>query len=139
MHGAIVNNLIYNPGWKALHYNLMANEWAGYTPVNGQMTAVGNVLRGGFDTAEGMRFLMIGGVGDLDYYGRDNIMVDKWGDPIAEARQLRGRPARRSSATAAPLDWPAGPRRPCPRSRSRNMSSPPPARGHGIATRTTSA
>ncbi|HEX5006578.1 MAG TPA: pectate lyase, partial [Hyphomonadaceae bacterium] len=29
VHGAVVNNLIYNPGWKALHYNLMANEWAG--------------------------------------------------------------------------------------------------------------
>ncbi len=30
VHGVVVNNLIYNPGWKALHYNLMANEWAGY-------------------------------------------------------------------------------------------------------------
>jgi pectate lyase len=107
VHGTVVNNLIYNPGWKALHYNLMANEWAGYTPVNGQMTAVGNVLRGGFDTVEGIRFLMIGGVGDLDYYGRDNIMVDKWGDAIPELGSYEAGRAKiiRSSK---PLDWPAG-------------------------------
>jgi pectate lyase len=107
VHGTVVNNLIYNPGWKALHYNLMANEWAGHTPVNGQMTAVGNVLRGGFDTAEGIRFLMIGGVGDLDYYGADNIMVDKWGDAIPEAGSYEAGSAK-IVRHSAPLDWPAG-------------------------------
>jgi pectate lyase len=107
VRGAVVNNLIYNPGWKALHYNLMANEWAGYTPVNGQLTAVGNVLRGGFDTAEGLRFLMIGGIGDLDYHGRDNIMIDKWGDPIAELGAYEAGRAR-IIRHSAPLDWPAG-------------------------------
>jgi pectate lyase len=107
VHGAVVNNLIYNPGWKALHYNLMANEWAGYTPVNGQLTAVGNVLRGGFDTADGIRFLMIGGIGDLDYHGRDNIMVDKWGDPIEEFGSYEAGSAR-IVRHSSPLDWPAG-------------------------------
>lgn len=107
VHGVIVNNLIYNPGWKALHYNLQANEWAGYAPVNGQMTAVGNVLRGGFDTADGLRFLMIGGAGDLDYFGRDNIMVDKWGDPIPELGTYEAGRARIIRHNA-PLDWPAG-------------------------------
>jgi hypothetical protein len=107
VHGVVVNNLIYNPGWKALHYNLMANEWAGYERTNGQMTAVGNVLRGGFDTAEGIRFLMIGGVGDLDYFGRDNIMVDKWGDPIGELGSYEAGPAK-IIRHGAPLDWPPG-------------------------------
>jgi pectate lyase len=107
VHGAVVNNLIYNPGWKALHYNLMANEWAGFTPVNGQLTAVGNVLRGGFDTAEGLRFLMIGGIGDLDYHGRDNIMVDKWGDAMSELGSYEAGRAR-IIRHAQPLDWPAG-------------------------------
>lgn len=107
VHGVIVNNLIYNPGWKALHYNLQANEWAGYKSVNGQMTAVGNVLRGGFDTAEGLRFLMIGGVGDLDYYGRDNIMVDKWGESIEELGAYEAGRAK-IIRHAAPLDWPPG-------------------------------
>ncbi|MDP3736481.1 MAG: pectate lyase [Hyphomonadaceae bacterium] len=107
VHGTVVNNLIYNPGWKALHYNLMANEWAGYTPVNGQMTAVGNALRGGFDTAPGLPFLMIGGIGDLDYYGRDNIMVDKWGVPLPELGSYEAGPAKIIRHNA-PLDWPAG-------------------------------
>src|SRR5262245_32129540 len=107
VHGTVVNNLIYNPGWKALHYNLMANEWAGFAPVNGQLTAVGNVLRGGFDTAEGLRFLMIGGIGDLDYFGRDNIMQDKWGDPIPELGSYEANGARIIRHNA-PLDWPAG-------------------------------
>jgi hypothetical protein len=107
VHGTVVNNLIYNPGWKALHYNLMANEWAGYTPVNGQLTAVGNVLRGGFDTAQGIRFLMIGGIGDLDYYGADNIMVDKWGDAIPELGKYEAGTAKIVRHNA-PIDWPAG-------------------------------
>lgn len=107
VHGTIVNNLIYNPGWKALHYNLMANEWAGYKPVNGQMTVVGNVLRGGFDTAQGLRFLMIGGIGDLDYHGRDNIMVDKWGQPIPELGSYETGPAK-IIPHKQPLDWPQG-------------------------------
>jgi hypothetical protein len=28
-HAAVVNNLIYDPGKRAVHYNLMALEWAG--------------------------------------------------------------------------------------------------------------
>ena len=107
VHGTVVNNLIYNPGWKALHYNLMANEWAGYTPVNGQMTAVGNVLRGGFDTAEGLPFLTIGGAGDLDYYGADNIIVDKWGNKLPELGSYEAGRAK-INRKGAPLDWPAG-------------------------------
>jgi pectate lyase len=107
VHGTIVNNLIYNPGWKALHYNLMANEWAGYEPVNGQMTAVGNVLRGGFDTEPGLPFLMIGGTGDLDYYGADNIMIDKWGEKLPELGTYEAGRAK-VNRKPAPIDWPAG-------------------------------
>lgn len=78
----MVNNLIYNPGHRAVHYNLMDLEWAGHTPVNGQITAVGNVMRGGNDTNPGLPFLMIGGVGDLDWYGKDNRAVDRHGNPL---------------------------------------------------------
>ncbi len=78
----MVNNLIYNPQRRALHYNLMDLEWAGRTPVTGEITAVGNVLRGGTDTDPGLPFLMLGGVGDLAYYGRDNVAVDRLGNPL---------------------------------------------------------
>jgi hypothetical protein len=78
----MVNNLIYNPGRRAVHYNLLALEWVGHEPVTGEITAVGNVLRGGDDTEPGLPFLMLGGVGDLAYYGRDNRAVDRLGNAL---------------------------------------------------------
>ena len=78
----MVNNLIYNPKHRAVHYNLMDLEWAGHAPVTGEITAVGNVYRGGNDTDPGLPFLMIGGVGDLAFYGRDNRAVDRFGGKL---------------------------------------------------------
>jgi len=80
----MVNNLIYNPQHRAVHYNLMDLEWAGHAPVTGEITAVGNVLRGGNDTNEELPFLMLGGVGDLAYYGKDNRAVDRHGNPLPQ-------------------------------------------------------
>ena len=78
----MVNNVIYNPQHRAVHYNLMDLEWAGHEPVTGEITAVGNVMRGGNDTDDGLPFLMLGGVGDLAWYGRDNRAVDRHGNPL---------------------------------------------------------
>ena len=78
----MVNNLIYDPQYRAVHYNLMDLEWAGHAPVDGKLTAVGNVMRGGNSTDPGLPFLMIGGVGDLLYYGRDNVAVDRHGNDL---------------------------------------------------------
>ncbi|WP_066794200.1 pectate lyase [Sphingomonas soli] len=78
----MVNNLIYNPGHRAVHYNLMALEWGDHPYVTGEITAVGNVLRGGNDTDEGLSFLMLGGDGDLAYYGKDNRAVNRHGNKL---------------------------------------------------------
>ena len=80
----MINNLIYNPGHRAVHYNLMALEWVGHPYVTGELTAVGNVLRGGNDTDEHLPFLMLGGDGDLSYYGRDNRAVDRHGNALPQ-------------------------------------------------------
>ena len=80
----MVNNLIYNPGHRAVHYNLMNLEWTGHDYVTGELTAVGNVMRGGNDTDPGLPFLMLGGDGDLKFYGRDNRAVDRHGNPLPE-------------------------------------------------------
>lgn len=77
----MINNMIYDPGHRAVHYNLMNLEWAGQPYVTGQITAVGNLMRAGNSTAPGLPFLMLGGDGDLDYYGKDNLSVDRWGNP----------------------------------------------------------
>jgi len=82
VHAAVVNNFIYNPGARAVHYNLMALEWGKQPYQLGELSAVGNVLRGGPDTRPGMSFLAIGGVGGLRFHGRDNIATDEDGRPL---------------------------------------------------------
>lgn len=84
VQAVMVNNLIYNPGHRAVHYNLMNLEWTGHDYVTGELTAVGNVMRGGNDTDPGLPFLMLGGDGDLKFYGRDNRAVDRHGNPLPE-------------------------------------------------------
>lgn len=78
----MVNNLIYDPGHRAVHYNLMNLEWTGHPYVTGEITAVGNVMRGGNSTDPGLPFLMLGGDGDLAYFGKDNRAVDRFGNPL---------------------------------------------------------
>ena len=83
VRGAIVNNLIYDPGQRAIHYNLIAEEWGDQPYQTGEMTIIGNVLRGGQSTAAGSA------AGD-DWRIRrrgasmkhDNIAVDRWGRPL---------------------------------------------------------
>ena len=82
VRGAIINNLIYDPGQRAVHYNLIAEEWGTHPYQVGKMTAVGNVLRAGMSTPPDLAFLEIGGDGDLEYFGRDNIAVDRIGRPL---------------------------------------------------------
>src|SRR3546814_2843292 len=40
----MINNLIYNPEHRAVHYNLMNLEWVGHDYVTGQITAIGNEI-----------------------------------------------------------------------------------------------
>ncbi|MFT4025377.1 MAG: pectate lyase [Novosphingobium sp.] len=96
----MINNLIYNPGHRAVHYNLMNLEWTGYPYVTGEITAVGNVMRGGNDTDPGLPFLMLGGDGDLAYYGRDNRAVDRHGNPLPQFGRYGETKARLLTAKA---------------------------------------
>ena len=106
VHAAVVNNLIYDPGKRAVHYNLMALEWAGQPYQLGELSAVGNVMRGGPSTDEGLPFLMLGGDGDLRYHGRDNIAVDKHGKPLPMFGRYGETRARLIEADK-PFVWPA--------------------------------
>ena len=107
VHAAVVNNLIFDPGAQAIHYNLMDLEWTGKPFQPGELSAVGNVFRAGFSTLPDTTFVSIGGAGDLDYYGRDNIAVGRTGEP----RKMFGRYTT-TSATIIQLKqppvWPAG-------------------------------
>jgi hypothetical protein len=105
--GAIVNNLIYNPGQRVIHYNLMAEEWGDHAFQNGQMSVVGNVMRAGQSTPQQIAFMMIGGHGDLEYFGRDNIAVDRIGNPLPMLGRYGVSRARIIQARRPPV-WPEG-------------------------------
>lgn len=107
VRGAIVNNLIYNPGPRAIHYNLMAEEWGDKPFQTGQMSVVGNVLRAGPSTPQGLAFFMLGGYGDVLLHLRDNIAVDWIGAPLPLTGRYTTAPARIIDAARPPL-WPTG-------------------------------
>lgn len=107
VHAAVVNNFIFNPGAQAIHYNLMDLEWGTQPHELGELSAVGNVLRAGFSTREDIAFLTIGGVGDLRYYGRDNIAVDRRGEPLPMLGRYTTGTARIIEANR-PQIWPEG-------------------------------
>jgi hypothetical protein len=94
VRAAVINDLIYDPGQRAIHYNLMAEEWGSHPWQVGQLTVIGTVLREGLSTVPNLAFLEIGGYGDLQYYGKDNIAVDQIGRPIPMLGRYTTSPAQ---------------------------------------------
>jgi hypothetical protein len=94
VRGAIVNNLIYNPGQRAVHYNLIAAEWGANAPVTGEMVLLGNVLRAGPSTPQDIALLQFGGSGDLLLRAADNIAVDRLGRPLPMQGRYTTAPVR---------------------------------------------
>jgi hypothetical protein len=82
--GMMVNNLIYGPGPRAVHYNLIAEEWKGRVYQAGRIAAIGNVLRAGPSTPTDLAFMMVGGSGPLEWYAEDNLAVDRLGQPLPD-------------------------------------------------------
>ncbi|MFG6428807.1 pectate lyase family protein [Roseateles sp. LYH14W] len=80
--GAMVNNLIYNPGGKAVHYNLIAHEWLGQPYQVGKVTLAGNVYRAGPGTVERLPLFTLGGAGDVELFEQDNLALDRHGQPL---------------------------------------------------------
>ena len=82
--GWVVNNLINNPGQRAVHYNLIAAEWEGHPYQDGQLVLIGNSMRGGPNTPERTPFFQFGGSGWLDLYMEDNLAVDRYGETLPQ-------------------------------------------------------
>jgi len=97
---AMVNNLIYNPGAKAVHYNLVAHEWEGHAHQTGRVTLVGNVYRQGPDTRRNTPLFALGGNGDVELHLQDNIAVDDVGQPVAQTGTYTAGEARMLKAAA---------------------------------------
>ena len=77
-----VNNLIYDPGKRAVHYNLWESEWRGHAFQTGHLALIGNVLKGGAATDRSIAFFMLGGEGDVELYSADNLATDRDGRPL---------------------------------------------------------
>jgi pectate lyase len=105
VHGVIVNNFIFNPGQRAVHYNLMALEWGDVPFEVGKMAAVGNVMRAGQSTRLPIAFMMLGGHGDLEYFGRDNVAVDRVGRPLPMLGRYATGKARLIETGEPPVWW----------------------------------
>jgi hypothetical protein len=101
--GAIVNNLIYNPGKVAIRVSFPHGEWRGRAlPPEGRVTIVGNVLRGGADTR--WRLPLIAGTGEV--FAQDNLASDHDGEPLPLVgygiQELAVRPLWPTGLTAIP-------------------------------------
>jgi hypothetical protein len=103
---AIVNNLIFNPGRFAVHYNLWAQEWQGKTWQTGRLSLVGNQLRHGPSTEPDTAFFTQRASGHLELYMADNPVTDRERRPVAAVRD--GGDNQASRAMLAQPDLPAG-------------------------------
>lgn len=83
--GVIINNYIYNPGFRAIHYNLSNQEWEGHEWVTGKMTVIGNVLEKGLDSHKHLPYGQFHG--PVEVYWEDNQVL---GEQIKEDRLLIG-------------------------------------------------
>lgn len=87
--GAVVNNLVLNPGRRAVHYNLWGGEWQGQPVQTGRLAVVGNVLRHGRDTHLETPLFGLGGDGPLELLLQDNLALRADGTPAPMSGRYR--------------------------------------------------
>jgi hypothetical protein len=102
VHGSVVNNLIYDPGQRAVHYNLIAAEWGEHPYQVGKLSLMGNVMRAGPSTPSDVALFMLGGAGDVELYMKDNIAVDRLGRPLPMLGRYTTSPAKIIEVKSAP-------------------------------------
>ena len=105
--GAVVNNLIYDPGKRAVHFNLHAREWGGQPHQEARLALVGNVLRAGPSTADGVAMMMIGGQGAIGLHMADNLAQGRDGAALPRIANF-GDSTVVPTMLARPADWPEG-------------------------------
>ncbi|AVP98267.1 pectate lyase [Ahniella affigens] len=99
--GQVINNLIYDPGQRAIHYNLIAEEWYGHEYLTGQISVRGNVLRAGPST-EPLALFMFGGSGDLELFLDDNLAFDRIGRDLPQLGRYNAGRAKLIDLKVAP-------------------------------------
>ncbi|MDP3745666.1 MAG: pectate lyase [Phenylobacterium sp.] len=105
--GAVINNLIYDPGRRAAHFNLHAKEWGEQPHQEARVTLVGNVLRAGPSTADGVAVMIVGGQGPIGLHMADNLAFGRDGAALPQVTNFGGSTVV-PTILARPGDWPAG-------------------------------
>ncbi|WP_369062288.1 pectate lyase [Caulobacter sp. 73W] len=108
VHAVSVNNLIYDPGTRNMHYALNAPEWEGHAWQVGKLALVGNVTKGGASTRPDLPFLIVEGQGDLELYAKDNVSHHADGRPMEPLRVLPTTPRPKVAQLAKAPFWPFG-------------------------------
>ena len=106
-HALTVNNLIYDPGNRCMHYALNEEEWVGHPWTVGRLAIVGNVVRGGPSTRKDLPFLILEGQGDLELFDRDNIFTLSSGRPMVPVEVISNHNPKIIPLTRPPF-WPEG-------------------------------
>jgi hypothetical protein len=78
--GAVINNLVHNPGSVGVAYGLLSLEWVGREWVRGALVIAGNVVQQGPSTSEKIAFVRFRG--PCDAYLNDNLLLDRRGHPL---------------------------------------------------------
>lgn len=103
-----INNLIYDPGTRCMHYALNAPEWVGHEWRVGQLAIAGNVVKGGASTRPDLPFLIVEGQGDLELYAFDNPAHYANGTEMPPVRILNTDPFPKIKLLSKPPFWPDG-------------------------------
>jgi len=104
--GAIVNNVIYNPGRRAVQVDWPPSEWKGQVvqPQNARISVVGNVMIHGVDTQKELALVCPKG----DVYLEDNVATDRDGVPVritsGRVNILKEKPVWPDNFTPLPAD-----------------------------------
>jgi hypothetical protein len=110
--GAVVNNVIQNPGRSAIVYVLEPPEWEGRAWQRGALVVVGNVVRRGPSTTR--EFSVVEANGPCDLFLRDNLLFDAAGKSLpagprlgaATGRKFGEEPTQDAREVSAPPFWP---------------------------------
>jgi hypothetical protein len=110
--GAVINNLIQNPGDRVVMYALVPSEWLGQPWQRGAMVVVGNVAHQGANTAPKVAF--IESRGPCDFFLQDNLYFAPDGRRLssfpnlldATGKPLGREPQHDPRVLATPPFWP---------------------------------
>ncbi len=111
--GAVINNLIQNPGAYALHFGLVPDEWKGHDWQTARISCAGNVLHEGRSTKIGRGFSAFRG--PCEVWFSDNSHFDAKGQQLPfrveyfdQSGKRSETPTQNQKITDQPPVWPEG-------------------------------